>query len=241
MSLYSSYIAYIFILIGSTLIAFLLLIRIWMLRSTPGAYGLILSVACVAEWSLTYIMEIVQPNLADKILWAKMEFIGISFVAVGMFIFAMYFSGRGNLLTYPRAIILLTPALLGFILALGNESTHQIWTDIRFSNDLPFGPLALTHGTGFYFLTAYIYTLLLLTSISFLQVALRGNSLYNYQARVMLAGMVFPWAANIIYISRISPLPNIDLTPLALTFANVAISVSFLRYRFMDIQPVAHS
>ena len=57
----------------------------------------------------------------------------------------------------------------------------------------------------------------------------------------MLAGMFFPWAANIIYISGVSPFPSIDLTPLALTFANVAISVSFLRYRFMDIQPVAHS
>ncbi|HEY9153134.1 MAG TPA: ATP-binding protein, partial [Anaerolineales bacterium] len=90
-------------------------------------------------------------------------------------------------------------------------------------------------------LTAYLYVLLLLTAISFLQVALRGQGLYSYQARIMLAGMFLPWIANLIYIGELSPFPNIDLTPLALTFANVAISVSFLRYRFMDIQPIAHS
>ena len=241
MSLYPSYIAYIIILIGSSIIACLLLFRIWTLRSTPGAYGLMISVACVAEWSLTYAMEIIRADMAEKIFWAKMEFLGISFVAVGMFIFAMYFSGRGASLTYPRAVILLTPALLGFLLALTNELHHQIWTDIRFTNDLPFGPLDLTHGFSFFVLTAYIYALILLTTVSFFQIAVGGQGLYSYQARVMLAGMFFPWAANIIYISGLSPFPSIDLTPLALTFANVAISVSFLRYRFMDIQPVAHS
>ena len=241
MSLYPSYIAYTIILIGSSIIACLLLIRIWTLRSTPGAYGMMISVASVAEWSLAYAMEIIRTDMAEKILWAKMKFLGISFVAVGMFIFAMHFSGRGAWLTYPRLILLLTPSLLGFLLALTNESHHQIWTNIRFTNDLPFGPLDVTHGLGFFVLTAYLYALILLTTVSFFQIAVRGQGLYSYQARVMLAGMFFPWAANIIYISAISPFSSIDLTPLALTFANVAISVSFLRYRFMDIQPVAHS
>jgi len=241
MLLYSSYIAYVIILIGSSIIACLLLFRIWTLRSTPGAYGLVLSVACVAEWSLTYAMEIIRTNMAEKIFWAKMEYIGIPFVAVGIFIFAMHFSGRGAWITYPRLILLLTPALLGFLLALTNESHHQIWTDIRFTNGVPFGPLDVTHGVGLLVLTAYLYILILLATISFLQIAIRGQGLSRYQARIMVAGMFFPWAANIIYIGGFSPFPTIDLTPLALTFANVAISVSFLRYRFMDIQPIAHS
>ena len=241
MSLYPSYIAYVIILIGSSIIACLLLIRILVLRSTPGAYGLMLSVACVAEWSLTYALEIIRTNLAEKIFWAKLEYIGISFVAVGIFIFAMYFSGRGAWLTYPRLILILTPALLCFLLALTNDSHRQIWPEIHFTNGLPFGPLAVTHGVGLLILTAYFYILLLLATISFLQVALRSQGLSSHQAWIMLAGMLFPWSANLIYIGGLSPFPTIDLTPLALTFANVAISVGFLRYRFMDIQPVAHS
>jgi len=241
MHLYPSYIAYVIILIGSSIIACLLLFRIWTLRSTPGAYGLMLSIACVAEWSLTYAMEIIQTNMAEKIFWAKMEYIGIPFVAVGIFIFAMYYSGHGAWLTYPRQILILTPALLGFLLALTNESHHQVWPDIQFTNGLPFGPLAVTHGIGLLVLIAYLYILLLLATISFLQVAIRSQGLASYQAWIMLVGMLFPWAANLIYIGGFSPLPTIDLTPLALTFANVAISIGFLRYRFMDIQPVAHS
>jgi signal transduction histidine kinase len=56
----------------------------------------------------------------------------------------------------------------------------------------------------------------------------------------MLAGMSFPWIANIMYITGLNPLPSLDLTPVALGLTNLFLSISFLRYRFMDLQPVAH-
>jgi signal transduction histidine kinase len=56
----------------------------------------------------------------------------------------------------------------------------------------------------------------------------------------MFAGMLFPWLANIIYITNWNPLPQLDLTPLSLTLTNMALSISFLRYHMLDIQPIAH-
>jgi signal transduction histidine kinase len=241
MEIYPYYIAYIVILLGGVFISLLLMIRIWRFRDMPGAYGLMVSVICSAEWSLTYAMEIIRPNMVEKIIWSKFEYFGISFVALGIFIFAMHYRGLGIWLTKMRIRFLLLFASLWVIAAFTNEWHHLLWAEMRFTNDLPFGPLQITHGPLFIFVVIFQYILITATTILFIQSAMRLENIYRHQARIMLIGMAFPWAANIMYVTGVNPLPSLDLTPIALTLTNLLISISFLRYRFMDLQPVAHS
>ena len=131
-------------------------------------------------------------------------------------------------------------ASVGFVAALTNDWHHQIWTDIQFTDNLAFGPLQLTHGILFYFVVAVQYILLISVTVIFFQVAFRGQSLYRIQSSIMLIGMSFPWMANLVYVMGWYPFPGIDITPIALTFSAIALSISFLRYRFMDMLPVAH-
>ncbi len=240
MEMYPYYIGYIIILLAGSSLGTLLLIRVWGVRSIPGAYGLMLAVGCVIEWSLTYVMEIFSTNLAEKILWAKLEYFGISYVTLGMFIFTMHYSGHGSWLTRTRTALLGIIASFSFILALTNEWHNQIWTDIQFTNGLPFGPLDLQHGTMFNVLVIFQYALIAVITVLFFQIATRSQSLYQSQSRIMLAGMSFPWLANFMYITGLNPYPSLDLTPIALTLTNLFLSVSFLRYRFMDLRPIAH-
>ncbi len=241
MEIYPYYIAYVVILLAGCLMGSLLLIRVWRLRAVPGVYGLILSVACATEWSLAYVLEITRTNLAEKIVWAKLEYFGISYITLGMFIFTMYYSGHGLWLTTTRKTLLALLASLCFLAALTNEWHHRIWTDIHFTNGLPFGPLDLSHGEFFFFVVAFQYVLITVVTVLFFQIAMHGQSLYQSQARIMLTGMAFPWIANVMYITGLNPLPSLDLTPIALTLTNLFLAISFLRYRFMDLQPVAHN
>ena len=239
MDMYPYYIGYIIILLASSVIGLLLLIRVWGLRSIPGTYGLMLAVGCVIEWSLTYAMEIYTTNMAEKILWAKLEYFGISYVALGMFIFAMHYSGRGEWLTSMRTALLAIITSVGFILALTNEWHHLLWSATEFTNGLPFGPLDVGHGMAFFFVVILQYILLITITIIFFQIGASAQSLYQSQSRIMLIGMAFPWLANFMYIVKLNPFPTLDLTPIALTLANLFLSISFLRYRFMDLRPIA--
>jgi signal transduction histidine kinase len=241
MEMYPYYIGYIIILLASCTIGLLLLIRIWGLRSIPGTYGLMLAVGCVTEWSLAYTMEIFSVGMAEKILWAKLQYLGISYVALGMFIFTMHYSGHGDWLTRTRTTVLVLIASIGLIFAVTNEWHHLIWTNIQYTNALPFGPLDLQHGSLFYFVVIFEYILVAIITILFFQIATRSHSLYQSQSRIMLTGMAFPWAANFMYIAGLNPLPSLDLTPIALTLANLFLSISFLRYRFMDLRPIAQN
>jgi len=234
------YITHIIILLISSTIGILLLLRVWSLRSLPGAHGLILTILCVVEWSLAYAMEIVRLDLTEKVLWGKLQYFGISYAALGMFIFAVNYSGHGARLTSTRKASLALLASLGFIAALTNDRHHLIWNQIQFTNNIPFGPLELSHGVLFFVVVAFQYALLLAVTGIFLQIAIHGQSLYRAQSKIMLVGMSFPWLANLIYVTGWNPYKGVDFTPIALTFSAIAFSISFLRYRFMDLLPVAH-
>jgi signal transduction histidine kinase len=240
MQMYPYYIGYIIILLAGSLISFLLLIRVWGLRSIPGAYGLILAIGCVMEWSLAYVLEISSPGMVEKIIWAKLQYFGISYVSLGMFIFTMHYSGNGSWLTRTRTALLAIIASAGFMLALTNEWHHLIWSAIRLSRGLSFGPLDIRHGTLFYFVVIFQYALIAIITVLFFQIATRSQSLYQSQSRIMLTGMAFPWIANFMYVTGLNPYPSIDLTPIALTLTALFLSISFLRYRFMDLRPIAH-
>jgi signal transduction histidine kinase len=236
-----TYQVYIAILAFSALVSAGMLARLWQLRKSPGANGLMAAVFFVAVWSLAYIMEISTLALEVKLTWAKIQFIGIPFAPTGLFLFALHYSGRGHWLTRPRSALLLAPGLVTIALAFSNEAHGQIWREIALTDGQPFGPLNLTHGTGFYIISLYLYALILASTVFFFQVALQANPLYQRQARLMLAGMLVPWVANFLYITRLSPTASLDLTPVALTITSLALSVALARYGLVDILPIAHS
>ena len=176
-----------------------------------------------------------------KIFWAKLEFIGISFIALGFLAFGLQFTGRWPWLNTRRTLMLSIPLVLNILLAFTNENHQQIWTDIQFANDQPFGPLALQHGLYFFVSSAYIYGLIIVTGALLFQIAISEQSLYANQARIMIAGIVIPLVANFLYISGQNPFPEIDLSPIAISLTNAFIAIGFVRYKFMDILPVAHN
>lgn len=232
---------YIGILVFSAIVSAAMLSRLWPMRRTPGTTGLMLAIFFVAFWSLAYIMEISALPMAGKIFWAKVQFIAIPFAPVGLFTFALHYTGRGSFLTRTREFLFYIPGVITIFLAFSNEKHGQIWQEIALTNNQLFGPLTLDHGIGFYLISLYLYILILLSTVFFLQVALQANQLYRNQSRIMLAGMLVPWVANFLYIARINPAASLDLTPVALTLTNLALSFAFSRYRLVDIRPIAHS
>jgi signal transduction histidine kinase len=235
------YLVYVFFLFVSIVAAAILLVRLWQLRTSPGAYGLMAAILCAAEWSLTYALEIINPDMVAKIFWAKWEFVGIALITLNLFVFGIQYSANGRWLTPARMIWISTPALLTIVMAFTNDMHGRVWMKIEFSDNHPFGPLALTHGLWFYIFTAYSYCLLLATTVFMFQVSSRVPALYRNQSRVMLIGMVIPWLANLLYVTNIPLFSNLDFTPLSLTITNIILAVGFLRYRFMDMLPIARS
>jgi signal transduction histidine kinase len=235
----STYLIYVLLLAIGFGISVVLAIRI---LSNPPAYGrtsLMMSVIAVAIWLFGYAMEMVSGSLEEKIFWAKIQYLGIPFVAPGIFFFTLEYSGRGSWLTNSKRMALIIIPTLITTLAFSNERFRLIWPKINMTPEMSVSPLILGHGLGFYIVIGYSYSLLAIATVMLAMMAFKTGKLYRLQAVVMLFGMAMPWAGNAAYISGVTGSSGLDLTPLMLTFTNLTFLMGFLRIKLIDIIPVA--
>jgi PAS domain S-box-containing protein len=211
----------------------------WRSRSTPGAPTFTILMLSVTVWGLSHALELSSDTLPAKLLWAKLEYLGIVAVPVAWLAFALQQTGHERWLTRRTVSLLATPSLLTLLLVWSNELHRLIWATITLIPGPAFVAWKASYGPAFWVFTIYSYLLLLTGTVLLLWQVLRSPDLYRGQAGAMLAGTLVPWAGNLLYNLGISPL-GVELAPLAFTLTGVAFSWALYRWRLLDIMPVAH-
>ncbi len=69
----------------------------------------------------------------------------------------------------------------------------------------------------------------------------RAAPVHRHQARVILGALIVSWLASGIYLMGLSPVPNLDPTPLTFTVVGAAMVYGFRRHHLLDLIPVARS
>ena len=164
-------------------------------------------------------MEIAGADLPTKIFWGKSQYLGIVTVPLLWVIFAYSYSTKGTRMT-PRTVSLLSIVpLITLILAFTTELHGLIWKDIRIRTVGTFSALDVTHGLWFWIYWVYSYILLLAGTIFILRSFNRTKGLFRRQNIILLIAVLTPWVGNVIYVSGLSPIPNLDITPFAFTIS----------------------
>ena len=233
------YTIYSLILIISSVISLFLAWSAWKRRGVSGALYLSLLFILVAEWSLTSALEIASADLASKLFWAKLSYIGISTVAPLWFLFALYYTQNQEVIKRPMVIFLfLIPAAIIY-LAFTNEWYDLIWPYI-----LPIitsQGLMIIYGHGPAAITSSIYSYILMLAGLVLvgQNLFRTSRIYQRQAMMIFLAALIPLLSNSIYAGGLSPF-FFDPTPLALTLSGVLVLWSIFGYKLLDVMPPAY-
>jgi len=230
---------YVLPLIITAAISAALAFAAWRRRPAPSATALAWLMLAVTEWSLGYALELGSADLATEVFWAKVEYLGIVIVPVTWLALALQYTGRERWLTRRNVALLAIVPLLTLMLVWTNDLHGLIWSNIRQDTSGSFLVLDLTYGAGFWVNFAYSYLLIMLGTVLFLQALVRSPYLYRGQAGALLIGALAPWVGNALYISGLSPFPHLDLTPLAFTLTGLMMLWGLLRFRLLDIVPVA--
>ncbi len=231
---------YMVILGALAAVAGALVIFAWRRRQAPGAIGLVLLMLAVAEWSACYALEIGVQQLDTKIFWAKAQYFGIATVPIAWLLFALQVrTHQQRSCAWPLRLLTLAP-LGAIILVWTNEQHGLIWQRVELDQSGPFAALVFTHGQYFWFWLLYAQVLLVTGTFLLGGMLLRAPNLYRQQIAVILCGIVAPWIANGLYVSKLSPVPHLDLTPFAFTCTGLAFAWSLLRFQFLEVMPVAH-
>jgi len=190
-------------------------------------------------WTAGYALELSGADLPTKILWAKIEYVGIVTVPVTWLAFALQYTGREGWLTRRNLALLSALPLLTFLFAWTNEAHELVWSSTGLNEDGAFPALEVDHGAWFWVHLSYSYLLLLVGTILLISMLTRSPNLYRKQNLALLLAVSVPWVGNGVYVLGISPVPNLDLTPFAFLLSGMAIALSLFRFRLLDIVPVA--
>lgn len=230
---------YVLLLVIGAITSIVLAILAWRYRSAPGAVALAVLMLAIAGWSLAYAQELVSPDLWTKIFWTRIQYIGITLVPPAWLVFAIQYTGRTYWLTRRNlALLAIEPLLVWFL--IWTYPAHQFfWENITLDISGPMPVWSATYGIAFWMHTAYAYLFLLVGTLLMARAFIRSPRLYRGQALVALLGVMTPWFGNALYIFGLSPLPDLDLTPLTFTVTGMILAWGLFRFRLLDIVPVA--
>lgn len=185
-------------------------------------------------WAFTYAFHWLAPTQAARDIWLNLTYLGVVSTPSAMLVAALQFNQWHGWLRGRRAWLLAIQPLLTIIL---------LWTDPY--HGLFFGGKRILHqsliyegGPWFWFNVAYSYSLVLASILLLLYTAALRSRLYRMQTALILIGISFPIASNVIGFSGRNPFSGLDLTPIAFNFTGVLLALSLFRYRLLDLVPV---
>ncbi|MDH5720742.1 MAG: ATP-binding protein [Spirochaetia bacterium] len=223
----------------AVLICFFLL-AVWVFRSAQlTGYLAWLMISCIG-WLLLNSLEVLAQTEEYTRLFAKITYIFIASTFMSWFFFALNYTKKINLITkYKIAAIYIVP-VLGLILVFTNEYHNLFWEKISFirvENYLGF--FAEEYGPFFWFFTIYAYSLIFLGIFIIIRQVYNSFKIYKWQSFWVLTGAALPLLYNIVYTFHLAFYMKKDYTPIVLGFSCIFFSISMLRYRLLDINPIA--
>jgi len=212
---------------------------IWQRRPGPGVIPSVLLMLGVAVWTFCYVFELGLPDLSGKVLFANLKYIGITTTAAAWAVFAAAYTGKTKWITRRNIALLLIEPVVVMALALTDDYHHLFRTGVALDWSSGFPILIANMQIAFWIHAGYSYILMLVGTLITLQALTRSPHLYRGQAMTLLIASFAPWIANAVYLAGISPFPNLDLTPFAFAITGLAMGWSLVRFRLLDLVPVA--
>ncbi len=171
-------------------------------------------------------------NLGGKIMYT-----GIVATPYFWLLFIISYSGHHHWLNNKR-IILLAIIPIGSLAFMYSDYLSQYMRVVD-SIDKSGSLILYTtqYGPWFWVHTSYSYLMLLIAEILLIQSTLATSKLFVGQKILLIIASLFPWVANILYVTRITG--NIDYSTVAFTALAVALMFNFIKFKFMNIGPIA--
>jgi PAS domain-containing protein len=208
-------------------------------RHLSGALGFTLLLAAMTLYAFGYGLELMSTNLDTILFWIRVEYIGISFIPVFWMVLVLQFSGKERLLNRTNLAVLCLIPLTTIVLVFTANMHHLFYASMRVDYSGPFPMLAFTRGIWYWVQVAYTILSILGGSVYLLLKWRNSVDLFRNQALAMVVGSMGPLLLYILYIFGFSPIPHLDLSPFAFTFAGLVMGWSLFRHQLLDLMPVA--
>lgn len=236
-----AYTPYILPFVASSMIIVILWLFTFQYRHESSARAFLGLLIAVFIWSTGFIFEILGVELETKILFANIQFLGITAIPIAFLTLIIEITGRGQKLRH----------LIYFLEVFFLIANTIIWTDslhhwFRISPHVdttrgPFPILVNTYGFWFYYVQTPIYYLIhFLSLVIIVQAFIFSSNPYRSQAGILLMSFILPLLVDGLYIVGITPIRDFNFSSAALSISGILIAFALFQYRLFDIVPMAN-
>ena len=226
-------------LIVVSAISIMLGLFIWFRRRTPRRLAGSLIILANSEWMLMYALELASADLPTKILWDKVQFLGVVTVPTMWFVYILYYTGHERWLTRRALALLPIVPFITLLLTFTNEAHELIWTSYSLDTSGPFSVLHNTYGLWLWVFIGYAYLLTFIGASLLVRMFIYSRSLYRWQTSALLFGALAPMTASALVAFGLNPSEYLDLTPFFFVVTNITVGFSIIYFRLEDIVPLA--
>ncbi len=203
--------------------------------NASGSIPLMILMFALVWWDFTYSMFWANVPAPSPNFWLYITYVGVVVVPAALLVFAMQLSRMDDWLKLPFLIGLCVEPVL-VLLLLFTDDYHGLFFAGHQTENIG---MIINAGPVYWTNIVYSYSLILIVVIILGRRFFQTTGIYRKQIGVTLVGLLFPWANSIIFVLGLSPFPNADNTPFSFTVAGLAFTYALLRYRLLDILPIA--
>jgi PAS domain S-box-containing protein len=207
-------------------------------RSVPGSPAFAWLMLATAWWSFTSAMHVLVPDREARIVIAKFQYLAVAPIGVLWLLFATKYSRGAWVHDRILRVILWTVPALTLALAATNERHEFYWSAISEISTASATRLVYGAGPWYWVHATYTYGLLLAGTLILVRGLRRFPPPYRRQTAMILAGVIVPWAGNVMYLAHVFG-PGVDPTPLAFAVSGACFTWGMYRYRLFGLVPVA--
>ena len=238
----ANWILFALVLITNALLALFLAVRLRHKYPVPGRNAMIWMLVMLAVWAFCYAMIAVSPSMEDKILWLKLENIGILTVPAIWFIFTLQYTQLDKWLNRFTATVFFIIPAISLVLLFNPAWFHLFYASVDTVAPSS-GPLVPVRGPWYFvpLLQAYLLNLIGMGLLvwRFIQV----RDIFRRQVVVLIGAVLFPLLVNVFYQLVPRFIPNfsigIDLTPISFVITAFFLSMGVFGLRLFDLVPIA--
>lgn len=201
-------------------------------RTTFGALCLALTI-----WCLCYALSFSSVALEAKIFWTSLKYLGAVLAPIFWIALALQLTRRGHWLTRSVRVVLGTWVVALWLIIATNPWHLAFWQS--FSIEPGVIEAQTVHGPLFALYVIPTYLMILASILCYLDFYRRTPEQYQPRAILMVFASLVPLLADGLQQAGYKILSQVDQVPLSLVLASILFGIVVLRYRALEILPIA--
>jgi PAS domain S-box-containing protein len=192
-------------------------------------------------WSLVYAVQFSYTAAWWMRGWKLVENLVTVLLGPTWLVFGLVYANRADLLTRRTLLLLAVEPVIVAVATITNPLHGRVYERMWVVGTSP--PVYLGQSEGIIWHGHAVYSYLLVTagSIVLIYAVRNARTLYRWQAVSMVFGAVLPLFANVVFAAELVESARVNLTPVAFVGTGVAFLVAIVRYRMLDVRPVARN